>query len=228
MKHLEDYLKTIYVLSRTVNGSIKSSDIASKLELTRGAVSSMVQKLAKKGYLLYSPYQGVELTPLGREYGHRMLRRHRLIELYLQEQLSVPLNAVHEEAESLEHAVSDFLVDQMDKVLCYPEFDPHGDPIPQKDGSFPSHEDCLPLADCQVADSVKIVRFICDESHFLSYLADNHIHLNTVIKVSQMYSFDDSMDIVFDVSHCMQKKHLSAFDTQHIWVVPTPKEIKKC
>ena len=192
------------------------SDIASKMGITRGAVTLMVKKLAEKKYLNYSRYYGVKLTSKGKSLGHGMLRRHRLIELYLNQKLDVPADAVHSEAELLEHSMSDYLIDKIDIALGYPKFDPHGDPIPQKDGSFPSHKDVKVLSDCVSNDSGKIVRISCDDQQFLQYLSSYNIALNEVIKVNDCYAFDQSMDVLVG----NKKHHLTSFDSQHIWIVP--------
>ena len=219
MVGLEDYLKVIYVLSHVSNDPVRTSDIAQKMAITRGAVTLMVKKLADKGFLNYSRYQGVELTKKGAVLGHSMLRRHRLIELYLHQKLDVSSDAVHVEAEALEHAVSDYLIDKIDVALDYPKFDPHGDPIPQKDGSFPSHKDVKKLADCKQDEFGRIVRLSCDDQSFLKYLQSYNIQLNQRIKIKQCYSFDQSIDVMVN----KKQHHLTSFDSQHIWVVPIKK-----
>ncbi|RAP30279.1 metal-dependent transcriptional regulator [Candidatus Marinamargulisbacteria bacterium SCGC AG-414-C22] len=212
----------MYVLSLEDDGIIRSSDVASRLKLTRGAVTSMIKKLVDKGYVQHLPYQDIQLTVKGRDVGHKMLRRHRLIELYLYDKLNVSDDAVHVEAEALEHAVSDFLIDQMDKALGFPQFDPHGDPIPQKDGSFPSHEHVKVLSDCTENEAGKVVRISCDDQSFLQYLQANQIALNQQIKIQKWYDFDRSMDVVVN----QQLRHLSSFDSEHIWVVPIKESVK--
>ena len=222
MVGLEDYLKVIYVLSRTSSDAVRTSDIAKKMMITRGAVTLMVKKLATKGYLDYSRYQGVVLTKKGQDIGHSMLRRHRLIELYLNQKLGVSPDAVHVEAEALEHAMSDYLVDKIDVALDFPKFDPHGDPIPQKDGSFPSHQDVKQLAQCNVNEIGKIVRISCDDQAFLQYLQSHYINLNQTVVIRQCYDFDHSVDVMVNQA----EHHLTSFDCQHIWVVPEKGEIK--
>ena len=219
---VEDYLKVIYVLSRIKKGPVRTSDIASKLSITRGAVTLMVKKLADKRYLNYSRYQGVVLTRKGKDIGHSMLRRHRLIELYLNQKLDVSADAVHVEAEALEHAVSDYLIDKIDIALDYPKFDPHGDPIPQKDGSFPLHQDVKKLADCAEHDFGRIVRLSCDDQAFLQYLQSHNIQLNQHITIQTFYSFDQSVDVLVGKT----QHHLTSFDADHIWIVPI-KEVNK-
>jgi DtxR family transcriptional regulator, Mn-dependent transcriptional regulator len=128
----EDYLKAIYSLSAKAPAS--TSQIAERLELAPASVTGMIRRLSEQRLLEHEPYRGVVLTPAGRRVALRVLRRHRVIEAYLVEFLGYSLDEVHEEAERLEHAVSDTLVDRMAGALGHPQFDPHGDPIPDRNG----------------------------------------------------------------------------------------------
>ena len=134
-RSVEDYLKAIYRLSPEGRPA-STSEIAHLLELSAPSVSGMVKRLSELGLLEHMPYKGVQLTDAGRRAALRMVRRHRLIEAYLVEFLGYSWDTVHQEAERLEHAVSDTLVERMAAALGHPAVDPHGDPIPAADGSI--------------------------------------------------------------------------------------------
>ena len=129
-ENIQDYLKTILKLQLEQNTSkVKVSDIASKLHISVPAVTDKIKKLTKFGFVINYPYKGVNLTKKGKDAALRMIKHHRLWEIFLTQELQVPSNKVHEEAERLEHACSDYLIDIIDKKLGYPKFDPHGQPI---------------------------------------------------------------------------------------------------
>ena len=168
-RSVEDYLKAIYRLSPEGQPA-STSDIANLLELSAPSVSGMVKRLSELGLLEHIPYKGVQLTEAGRIAALRMVRRHRLIEAYLVQFLGYSWDTVHVEAERLEHAVSDTLVERMAAALGHPVVDPHGDPIPDADGSI--HElACTPLADVPVGKTVEIRRVDAREPERLRYLA---------------------------------------------------------
>ena len=168
-RSVEDYLKAIYRLSPEGRPA-STSDIARLLELSAPSVSGMVKRLSELGLLEHVPYKGVQLTDAGRRAALRMVRRHRLIEAYLVQFLGYSWDTVHAEAERLEHAVSDPLVERMAAALGHPVVDPHGDPIPDADGSI--HElACTPLAEVHVGETVEIRRVDEREPERLRYLA---------------------------------------------------------
>lgn len=168
-RSVEDYLKAIYRLSPEGRPAA-TSDIARLLDLSAPSVSGMVKRLSELGLLEHIPYKGVQLTEAGRRAALRMVRRHRLIEAYLVQFLGYGWDTVHVEAERLEHAVSDTLVERMAAALGHPVVDPHGDPIPAADGSI--HEPaCTPLADVDIGETVEIRRVDESEPERLRYLA---------------------------------------------------------
>jgi DtxR family Mn-dependent transcriptional regulator len=132
----EDYLKTIYELEMT-GRSAQTSAIAEALSVAAPSVSGMVKRLSDSGLLQHVPYRGVQLTARGRRTALRMVRRHRVLEAYLMSKLGYDWDSVHDEAERMEHAVSDELIERMAMALGNPRFDPHGAPIPSKDGEVP-------------------------------------------------------------------------------------------
>jgi len=186
-RSVEDYLKAIYRLSPEGRHA-STSDIAHLLELSAPSVSGMVKRLSELGLLEHIPYKGVQLTDAGRREALRMVRRHRLIEAYLVQFLGYSWDTVHEEAERLEHAVTDKLVERMAGALGHPSTDPHGDPIPEADGSI--HEPaCTPLSDLEVGETVEIRRV--DESlpERLRYLASLGLRPGVVLTLLDRQPF---------------------------------------
>jgi len=164
---VEDYLKCILLEGQKQKGSlVPMGQIAGALGVAPGTVTSMVKTLAKSGLVSYEPYSGVELTEAGRQLATHVLRRHRLIELFLVRVLEVDWSEVHEEAELLEHAVSDRLIDRMDEMLGRPSADPHGDPIPDAMGKLDEPR-AASLLGCPLAQSLRVVRVTDQSPEFL-------------------------------------------------------------
>jgi len=168
-RSVEDYLKTIYHLSQGGNPA-GTSDIAHQLELSAPSVSGMIKRLAEQGLVAHSPYRGVELTTEGRRQALRMVRRHRVLESYLVARLGYDWDGVHEEAERLEHAVSDTLINRMAAALGDPRVDPHGEPIPTSDGRVDEVR-LTPLADLEPGQTVLLQRVDAGDPERLRYLA---------------------------------------------------------
>ena len=192
-RSVEDYLKAIYQLSPEGRPA-STSEIAHLLALSPPSVTGMVKRLSEHGLLEHVPYRGVQLTDEGRRAALRMVRRHRLIEAYLVEFLGYSWDTVHDEAERLEHAVSDTLVERMADALDNPEVDPHGDPIPSADGLV--HElSCIPLSDVPVGDTVEIHRVHENQPERLRYIASLGIKPGVQITVLDRQPFDDLVTI---------------------------------
>jgi len=157
---VEDYLKVIYKLQQ--DGSRATTNaIAGKMGLRAASVTAMLQQLSEQGMAEYTPYRGAYLTESGLAAALRVIRRHRLIELYLTQHLSVPWDRVHDEAERLEHALTPYLEERIDSKLGYPKFDPHGAPIPSNTGDVPE-QDLVPLSNLPLNTS-SVVRHIPDD-----------------------------------------------------------------
>ena len=171
---VENYLKTILLLgNRTDQTTISTGQLAEAMEVSPGTVTSMLKTLSESQLVHYKPYAGVVLTTSGRALAMRMLRRHRLIELFLVETLQLSWDQVHEEAEHLEHAVSEFLIDHIDEFLGHPAVDPHGDPIPGQDGEMRSEiSPGVPLAECAEQTRFRLVRVMNQSPEFLRYLSE--------------------------------------------------------
>jgi DtxR family Mn-dependent transcriptional regulator len=154
---VEDYAKAIYSLEQRGDGPVATSALAERLGVTAGSASSMVKRLAARGLVEHAPYGGTSLTESGRGVALEVLRHHRLLERYLSEELGVPWDRVHEEAEVLEHVLSEELEERIAAKLGHPAQDPHGDPIPTREGEVPETE-TLSLAELQPGDRATIVR----------------------------------------------------------------------
>jgi DtxR family transcriptional regulator, Mn-dependent transcriptional regulator len=186
-RSVEDYLKAIYRLSPEGRPA-STSEIAHLLQLSPPSVSGMVKRLSELGLLEHVPYKGVQLTDSGRRAALRMVRRHRLIEAYLVHFLGYSWDAVHPEAERLEHAVSETLVERMAAALGHPAVDPHGDPIPEADGSI-REPASTPLSDLEVGRTVEIVRVDEREPERLRYLASLGLTPGVVITLQDRQPF---------------------------------------
>jgi len=162
--------------------SAATGQLAQALGVLPGTVTSMMKTLSDSGLASYQPYEGVLLTPSGTALALRVLRRHRLIELFLVRTLDLSWDEVHEEAENMEHAVSDLLVDRIDAFLGNPDFDPHGDPIPKADGTV-RHASGSFLNVMATGDSVRVVRVLDQSSEFLKRLTQEGIEIGATIEV---------------------------------------------
>ena len=174
---VENYVKTIYQISSEADGApAATGKIAQALGVSPGTVTSMLKTLSEGALATYTPYGGVKLTGAGEALAMRVVRRHRLIELFLVNTLNLSWDEVHEEAEHMEHAVSDRLIDRIEQSLGYPEVDPHGDPIPKADGSV-RHASGRRLSACSDGDSFRLARVKDQSTEFLRYLSDNGLSL---------------------------------------------------
>lgn len=168
---VENYVKTIYQLAQAADdGAVATGQISTALGVLPGTVTSMLKTLDESNLATYTPYEGVRLTSSGRGLALRVLRRHRLIEQFLSETLNLTWDEVHQEAEHMEHAVSDSLIDRIDAYLGHPPTDPHGDPIPKADGTMAAAAD-RPLAECSPGDRFRIARVIDQSPDFLRHLS---------------------------------------------------------
>jgi DtxR family transcriptional regulator, Mn-dependent transcriptional regulator len=166
---VEDYLKTIYQLSPD-GEPVGTSAIAERLGIAPGSVTGMLKRLGREGLVEHERYQGASLTPRGRREAIRMIRRHRILELFLVEVLGYTWDQVHEEAERLEHAASDELVDRMAGVLGDPDADPHGHPIPSAGGQLRT-ADLPKLAELDPGEEAVLRRVSDEDAEALRYLA---------------------------------------------------------
>ncbi|AHF01352.1 DNA-binding protein [Thiomicrospira aerophila AL3] len=189
-KAIEDYLKCIYKLedpTQTDKG-VHTSAIAARLNVAQASVSNMIKKLSDQGFVSYEPYYGVALTESGRQVALQMIRRHRVIEQYLVERLNYAWDEVDEEAEVLEHAVSDKLVDSMWEALGRPTHDPHGSPIPDQDGVM-SEQAVKALIDVAEGEQVKLARIKNRSPEELRYLTSIGLAMGETLLVKSKAPF---------------------------------------
>jgi DtxR family transcriptional regulator, Mn-dependent transcriptional regulator len=192
-RSVEDYLKAIYRLTPEGRAA-GTSEIANLLELAPASVSGMVKRLSEHGLLEHVPYKGVQLTEEGRRAALRTIRRHRLIEAYLVAFLGYTWDTVHDEAERLEHAVSDQLVERMASVLGHPSVDPHGDPIPDVDGAI--HEPAsTPLSELPEGMFVELRRVDESDPERLRYIASIGLQPGVRVLVVDRQPFDGPITI---------------------------------
>jgi len=191
---VEDYLKTIYDLERA-SGSAATTDIAHRLAIAPASVTGMVRRLAGQGLLAHEPYRGVRLSGEGQRVALRTLRRHRVIETYLARVLDYPWDLVHVEADRLEHAASDALVDRMAAAMGEPRVDPHGAPIPTRDGevderTYPS------LAELPVGAAARVVRVSVEDPARLRYLGELGLVPGADLRVVARAPYDGPIAVV--------------------------------
>lgn len=211
-KTTEDYLKTIFWLSR-LPGKVNTSAIAEGLKISSASVTDMLKRLSQNGYITYTPYYGVRLTKKGDKTALRVIRRHRLLELFLVEALGYSWDNVHDEAERLEHVVSEELESRIDAFLGNPRYDPHGDPIPSDEGVMEELEYCR-LSDLNPGER-GIVAQVVDSKKLLQFMKKMDLALQSRVMIKEKESFDDSMTVRVDG----KKEHfLSREVTQQIFV----------
>ncbi|MFA9517382.1 metal-dependent transcriptional regulator [Halopenitus sp. H-Gu1] len=185
---MEDYLKAIYVLQTENGPPVSTSDIAKEVEKTSPTVTDMLGKLADRGLIDREPYTGVELTPEGEAVALEVVRHHRLLEAYLAEHLDYDWSEVHEEAERLEHHISEEFERRVAAALDDPDVDPHGDPIPSADLE-PVSDDSVGLAECSPGDHVVITRVSDRDDEELAYLSEAGLTPGTEIEVRDVAPF---------------------------------------
>ncbi len=188
----EDYLTAIF---RNLDdaGEIKPNLLASKLEISNAAVTDMLRKLSRDGFVDYQKYKSIKLTSEGEGYAKNMLRRHRIWEVFLHQTLGMPWDKVHDEAEKLEHSSSDEIINLLEEFLDYPEVDPHGYPIPDKNGKMKKSKTVIAITELNENDSAKVIRVNDDVKNLLSYVTKIGIALGKVILIKDKLEYDGSV-----------------------------------
>ena len=190
----ENYLKAIFKYSVKNKEGVSTNVIADELNTKASSVTDMVKKLSDKKLVLYKKYKGVTLTEKGRKIAVSIIRNHRLWEVFLVEKLNFKWDEVHDLAEELEHINSEKLTDQLDIFLEHPKYDPHGDPIPDKDGNVSHHKD-VTLSDLSNNEKGIVVGVKEHSSSYLKYLESINLLLGSEIKVNEVIEFDQTMNI---------------------------------
>jgi DtxR family Mn-dependent transcriptional regulator len=190
----ENYLKAIFKLSENSTTNISTNEIAGEIKTKAASVTDMLQKLAEKNLLSYKKYRGVKLTKKGREIAIALVRRHRLWEVFLVEKLNFSWDQVHEVAEELEHINSKLLTTRLDAFLDFPKYDPHGDPIPDKEGNIPYFEE-KSLGELKPGE-IGFVSSVNEQSpEFLQYLDKLNISIHSKVEVLENNEYDGSKQI---------------------------------
>ncbi|MDC1104662.1 metal-dependent transcriptional regulator [Polaribacter sp.] len=190
----ENYLKTIYHLGLNSEIGVSTNEIAKKMQTKASSVTDMIKKLSDKNLVVYKKYKGVRITDFGRNTAANIVRKHRLWEVFLVEKLNFSWDEVHEVAEQLEHIKSPKLINELDALLGFPKQDPHGDPIPDKEGNYYPLEKKL-LATLGIGEKGICVGVNDSSSSFLQFLDKQKISLGNEIKVLGKEPFDDSIQI---------------------------------
>jgi DtxR family Mn-dependent transcriptional regulator len=194
---VENYVKTIYLLAIADEAAVATGQISAALGVLPGTVTSMLKTLDESNLATYTPYEGVRLTSAGRALALRVVRRHRLIEQFLVETLQLSWDEVHEEAENMEHAVSDWLVDRIDAALGFPKTDPHGEPIPSADGTVAETADRR-LADCTAGERFHVVRVTDQSPDFLRFLSQAGLEIGSAGSLLANEAAQDKVTISID------------------------------
>lgn len=188
----ENYLKAIYKLSLSANGAVSTSALAAEMGVQSATVTDMLKKLSAKKKIIYKKYYGVELTSGGRSEAVRIIRKHRLWETFLVDKLGFNWGEVHDVAEQLEHVDSEQLTDRLDAFLDFPTVDPHGDPIPTKEGEIRIRP-TLPLSQLEPGDTAVIAAVRHDGKDLLDYLERHGLVLGSRLEIVEVLDFDGSM-----------------------------------
>lgn len=201
----ENYLKALFHLVDN-EGKVTINELSKFLNVKMPSVNNMMKKFADKNWVIYETYKPLIVTEKGKQEAALVVRKHRLTEMFLVKTMNFGWENVHEIAEQLEHVHSQLFFDKMDEILDYPKFDPHGEPIPDKDGNIIA-QDLQKLSHCEDGETVVFASVTLSDDNFLSYLTERNLLLNTKIKVIKTESFDKSMTIeIGDKREVISKK----------------------
>ena len=210
---IEDYVKTIYHLQQG-GEKVTTKAISGEMGISSASVTGMVKKLADMDLLTHTPYKETTLTAHGEKIALQMIRRHRLLESFLKDILGYPLDRVHDEAEKLEHVISEEFVERMDHVLGRPPTDPHGFPIPDPEGKMVK-QDLIPLRDVKIGKSAVVLRVSHRDSPRLHYMEKIGIIPGTVLKILDRKPFEGPILLQIGA----KKKEMIGHEiAQQIWV----------
>lgn len=199
----ENYLKAIYKLQEQSDVAINTNAIATTIQTKAASVTDMVKKLSEKKLLKYEKYKGVELTQLGKRIAIETVRKHRLWETFLHNKLNFSWDEVHDIAEQLEHIQSQELIDKLDEFLGFPSHDPHGDPIPGRNGVIQQNNFIL-LSELSAGDSGIISGVVNHSNLFLQHLEKNKLVLGTKLLVQEISAFDQLVKVQIEDKHLQQ------------------------
>ncbi|GAA4901305.1 metal-dependent transcriptional regulator [Streptomonospora salina] len=218
---VEDYVKVIYDLQERGSGPVTISAMAERLAVSNSSVSGMLRKLGELGLVSHRRYGDVQLTETGDKAALAVLRRHRLLETYLVEALGYSWDEVHDEAEILEHVVSDRFVDRIAAYLGHPAADPHGDPIPTREGDVPERETQL-LSAADAGTRGVIVRVNDSDPDLLRHLAEQDIGIGMRIELVERRPFGGPLIVRTGTSGAQREQALGLLAAEALWIAPAP------
>ena len=192
----ENYLKAIFHLIDK-DDTFTVNELSKMLNIKMPSVNSMMKKFSQKNWVIYESYKPIKITALGKKEAAHVVRKHRLTEMFLVEKMGFGWEVVHEIADQLEHIHSEIFFDKMDELLNYPKVDPHGEPIPDKQGNI-IQQNLTKLSECKAGNSAILSAVIDSSDEFLTYLNHRNLSLNSELKILEVEKFDQSMKIEFD------------------------------
>ncbi len=205
----ENYLKAIYSLNLNRNDKeLGTNELANYLSISPATVSSMLKKLREKEFIHYKKYGAISLLDKGEREACAVIRKHRLWETFLVEKMEFTWDEIHEVAEQLEHVKSKKLVDQLDKLLGYPEYDPHGDPIPNANGEIRGMHKTT-LIQGSAGNQLRVVGVKNDSPAFLQYITQLGLVINSKVIIKEHHEFDGSLDVEIDGKPLMVSKKVA-------------------
>ena len=204
----ENYLKAIYHISQSTQSEVSTNAIAQKIDAKASSVTDMLKKLADKNLITYIKYRGVHLTEKGRLAAVDIVRKHRLWEVFLVDKLNFAWDEVHDVAEQLEHIKSQKLINELEALLDFPTHDPHGDPIPDKNGQIHRTNKIL-LSQAEVGKSYTCGGVLDSSSDFLKYLDKYKIGIGTALQLEDKEDFDQSMNIIINDDAIVMSKAIT-------------------
>jgi len=193
----ENYLKAIFFLKDPAKPGVSTNEISNRLHTKASSATDMLKKLNEKGLVEYIKYKGASLTSAGEKVAVKVIRKHRLWEVFLVDHLGFKWDEVHEIAEQLEHIQSVELTERLEHFLNHPQFDPHGDPIPNQEGVFPESQR-IELIDIPKRSGGKLVGVRDTSPEFLNYLEGQKLGLGATLKVQEIFAYDGSMNVEVD------------------------------
>lgn len=200
----ENYLKAIFHLINEEN-TVTINEISKLLDVKMPSVNNMMKKFADRNWVVYESYKPLKITDSGKKQAALIVRKHRLTEMFLVEKMNFGWENVHEIAEQLEHIHSETFFDKMDEILNYPKFDPHGEPIPDKEGNIIA-QDLKKLSECSIGQKVIFTAVTITDDDFLTFLNIKNLELGKEIEILEIEKFDKSMTVMIsDTSTILSK-----------------------
>ncbi len=212
----QNYVKAVWGLQEWTDEPVTPTALAARVGVRMSSVSDAVRRLTEQGLLTHTPYGAIELTEQGRHYAVAMVRRHRLLETFLVDVLGYRWDQVHDEAETLEHAVSDFMIERIDERLGHPTRDPHGDPIPSPDGVLDA-PDALLLSEVAPGRRVRVERISDADPELLQYFAAQGIHIGVELDLREGTPFSEALEVIDGEGRSTWLGQVAA---DSVWVTP--------